>query len=91
MRPVKNIHILGTCSLILAHQADLPKSCVSSPDLQERYSYNGLYTAENQCLWDSRETRRQTWNRSVVSRDCWHLIFLSASPELELNRMCPTT
>lgn len=39
----------------------------------------------------AQEAARRKWKRSVPPGDHWHLIFLSASPELQPNRLCPTT
>lgn len=39
----------------------------------------------------AQEAARREWKRSGPPGDHWHLIFLSASPELQPNRLCPTT
>lgn len=49
---------------------------------REQCSFNKLYTTENQWRGNSRGAPAQKWNRSAPPRDRWHLIFLSASPEL---------
>lgn len=50
--------------------------------VRKRCSFNKLHTTENQWRRDSHEAAAQKWNRSAPPRDRWHLIFLSASPEL---------
>lgn len=64
------------CSTDAFHSADIFRTCCREQEIS---------------VSAAQEAARQKWKRSVPPRDHWHLIFLSASPELEPNRPSPTT
>lgn len=64
------------CSTDTFHSTDIFRTCCR----EQKISVSG-----------AQEPSRQKWKRSVPPRDHWHLIFLSSSPELGPNTLCPTT